>query len=264
MTADEIATHAGEIRSVGYTVVPGVLTSDETSDISGRLDALLRRQADEFGGESRLAAIGDALTVRCPLAYDDVFLRVATDERLLRLCRALLGDYIVLMQQNAIVNPPDGAHAQQQYHRDLPYQQFVSSRPLGISALVCIDPFRPETGATVVLPGSHRVEAAPSPAEAETREAPVTADAGSCIVFDSMLFHRAGDNRSGKPRRAVNHVFTVPIIAQQISLPAMLAGRYSDEPALARLLGYDSMPAASVIEWRERRLRRQRASEQRQ
>lgn len=48
------------------------------------------------------------------------------------------------------------------------------------------------------------------------------------------------------------------LIAQQISLPAALGGRYSDDPVLARLLGYDTLPAASVLEWRRRRLDRPR------
>jgi ectoine hydroxylase-related dioxygenase (phytanoyl-CoA dioxygenase family) len=132
----------------------------------------------------------------------------------------------------------------------------VSSRPLAISVLFCIDPFRPETGATTVLPASHRVEAFPSDETAAALDTSIAADAGSFIVFDSMLFHRAGSNRSGRPRRAVNQVFSVPIIAQQVSLPAMLKGKYADDPALARLLGYHSGPADSVVGWRERRLAR--------
>ena len=47
----------------------------------------------------------DALTARCPLAYDDAFLELVTYGPLLDLCRALLGDYIVLNQQNGIINP---------------------------------------------------------------------------------------------------------------------------------------------------------------
>jgi ectoine hydroxylase-related dioxygenase (phytanoyl-CoA dioxygenase family) len=75
-----------------------------------------------------------------------------------------------------------------------------------------------------------------------------------------MVFHRAGENRSGRPRRAVNQVFTTPIIAQQISLPQALNGRYAADPVLARLFGYDVAPAPSVTAWRERRLARQRRS----
>ena len=179
---------------------------------------------------------------------------------LLRLCRLVLGEYVQLMQQNGVVNRPSENHPQRAYHRDLPYQHFVSSRPLALSALFCIDPFRVETGATTVLPASHLSERFPSDDVATSLETPIEAAPGAFIVFDSMLFHRAGVNRSGRPRRAVNQVFTVPIIAQQISLPAALQGRFADDPELARLLGYGAAPAASVAEWRERRLARARGS----
>jgi ectoine hydroxylase-related dioxygenase (phytanoyl-CoA dioxygenase family) len=254
--ADDAGRHAERIRLVGYTVLPGGFGSPEVSDLGARLDRVLERQAAEFGGAERMAAIGEALTARCPLAYDEAFLRLVTHAPLLALCRVLLGDYIVLMQQNGVSNPPRQGHTQTAYHRDLPYQHFVSSRPLAVSALFCIDPFRPETGATTVLPGSHRVESFPSEAAAASLDTPVVAEAGSFIVFDSMLFHRAGPNTSDRPRRAVNQVFSVPVIAQQISLPSALDGRYAEDPALARLLGYDSAPAPSVAAWRERRLAR--------
>jgi len=87
----------------------------------------------------------------------------------------------------------------------------------------------------------------------------ITTSNGSFIVFDAMLFHRAGANVSDRPRRAVNQVFSVPVIAQQISLPAALGGRYADDPALARLFGYEVAPPPSVAAWRERRLARSRS-----
>jgi len=255
VAADDLAAHAERIRLAGYCVLAGALSAADTADLAARLDEVIRRQTEEFGSE-RLEQIGDRFTARCPLVDDAAFLKLATHPRLLALVRLLLGDYVVLMQQNGVINPPQEGHTQGAYHRDLPYQHFVSSRPLAISALFCIDPFRTETGATMVIPGSHHVERFPSTAVAASAEVSVNADAGSFVVFDAMLFHRAGDNRSGRVRRAVNNVFSVPIIAQQISLPSALNGRYSDDPELARLLGYDSTPAASVVDWRTRRLRR--------
>jgi len=255
VAAGDVAAHAERIRLAGYCVLAGALSAADTADLAARLDEVLRRQTEEFGSE-RLEQIGDGFTARCPLVHDAAFLKLATHPRLLALVRLLLGEYVVLMQQNGVINPPQEGHTQGAYHRDLPYQHFVSSRPLAISALFCIDPFRTETGATMVIPGSHHVERFPSPEVAASAEVSVNADAGSFVVFDAMLFHRAGDNRSGRVRRAVNNVFSVPIIAQQISLPSALNGRYSDDSELARLLGYDSTPAASVVDWRTRRLRR--------
>jgi ectoine hydroxylase-related dioxygenase (phytanoyl-CoA dioxygenase family) len=236
-------------------VLAGVFTARDTADLAARLDEVLRRQTEEFGSE-RLEQIGDGFTARCPLVDDSAFLNVAAHPRLLAVVRLLLGDYVVLMQQNGVINPPQEEHTQGAYHRDLPYQHFVSSRPLAVSALFCIDPFRTDTGATIVIPGSHRAERFPSADVAASLEVSVSAEPGSFVVFDAMLFHRAGHNRSGRVRRAVNNVFSVPIIAQQISLPSALNGRHSDDPELARLLGYDSTPPASVVDWRTRRLRR--------
>jgi ectoine hydroxylase-related dioxygenase (phytanoyl-CoA dioxygenase family) len=87
-------------------------------------------------------------------------------------------------------------------------------------------------------------------------ESPITAPAGSLIVFDSMLFHRAGINRSQAMRRGVNNVFALPFLKQQIVLPALLDGKWSDDPWLRRLLGYESDPPRSPAEYREQRTRK--------
>jgi hypothetical protein len=254
--ADALAFHAERIRTIGYSVLDSGISRQDIDRLSASLDAILERQVQEFGGVDQLLRIGDAHTARCPLVYDDGFVALVRHPMLLRLCRLVLGEYVQLMQQNGVINQPGVSHAQGAFHRDLPYQHFVSSRPLALSALFCIDPFRVETGATTVLPASHSSERFPSDDVAASLETPIEAAPGAFIVFDSMLFHRAGVNRSERPRRAVNQVFTVPIVAQQISLPAALQGRFADDAELWRLLGYEAAPAASVAEWRERRLMR--------
>ena len=249
--------HAEHVRVMGYTVVDGGFTLDEVRDFSGRLDALVDRQAAEAGSAERLARIGEREIVRCCLAFDDAFVRLVANERVTAVCSRLLGDYFVVMQQNGIVNPPQREHTQAAYHRDLPYQHFISSRPLAVSALFCIDPFTPDNGATYVIPASHRIEQFPSEAAVRELERPVSAPAGSFIVFDSMLFHRAGHNTSAAPRRAVNQVYSLPFIAQQFSLAAMTGNRFTGDPTLARLLGYGAGPVSSVEEWWTRRERKQ-------
>ena len=253
---DEVAVHAERIRVAGYSVIADAFSAEDIAELGARLDSVLQQQVTEFGGTGNIAAIGDAGTARCLLAYDDEFLRPATHPIILRLCRLLLGEYIVLMQQNGVSNPPVDAHTQARYHRDLPYQHFTSSRPLAVSALLCLDPFTRETGATTLIPGSHRVERFPSDQVAAALDTTIEAQPGSYIVFDSMLFHRAGTNRSARNRRGVNHVFSIPLIAQQVSIPAVLGGRYSDDRELAPLLGYGAGSASSVLAWREQRLAR--------
>jgi ectoine hydroxylase-related dioxygenase (phytanoyl-CoA dioxygenase family) len=255
----EAERHAEEIRLVGYTVVRGLVDAPGLETARERLDGLYAAQAAAVGGVGRLREIQDANLVRCPLAEDLFFLDLAVRPRLLVVATALLGDYVTLQQQNGVVNPPSAAHHQSAWHRDLSYQHFVASRPLALSALLCIDPFNDETGGTYVLPASHKVERFPSEEYVLSHQKGLVADAGDALVFDSMLFHRAGDNRSGRPRRGLNHVYSLAFLKQPISLPRALNGRLSDDPFLRRFLGYESEPAASAMEWRSKRLTRRSA-----
>ncbi len=72
------------------------------------------------------------------------------------------------------------------------------------------------------------------------------------------LLQRQAEEAGGIERRAVNHVFMRSFIAQHVSFPSMLDGRYSHDPELARLLGYGIGAVPSVSDWCERRRRRAR------
>src|SRR5512134_2037313 len=103
---------AERIRLVGYAVLPGGLSAAEIDDLGTRLESVMARQVEEFGGPDRMAAIGDTLTARCPLAYDEAFLALAAHDGVLAVCRELLGEYVQLMQQNGVINPSGERHTQ--------------------------------------------------------------------------------------------------------------------------------------------------------
>jgi hypothetical protein len=103
-----VAQCAERIRLVGYAVLPTDLSSTTVADLGERLDRVIDRQELEFGGAERMAAIGDTLTARCPLLYDEAFLSLATRPEVLALATLAT---IVLMQQNGVINRPNRAHA---------------------------------------------------------------------------------------------------------------------------------------------------------
>jgi ectoine hydroxylase-related dioxygenase (phytanoyl-CoA dioxygenase family) len=252
---DEDDFRVEEIARVGYTVIESGFTADELRLIREKIDAIYSRQLEEIGGESQLQRMNDANLARCLVGYDDYFLKLAAHPRLVRLCELMLGEHFTLMSQNAILNQPSDEHYQVTWHRDLNYQHFVSTRPLALSALYAVDDFSAETGGTHLIPASHRSEVFPSPEYVRAHEVQVSAPAGSVLVFDAMIYHRSGHNRSGRVRRAVNHIYTLPLIKQQISLPHMLGGRFSDDPFLAKFLGYETQTGETVQQWREGKLR---------
>jgi ectoine hydroxylase-related dioxygenase (phytanoyl-CoA dioxygenase family) len=79
------------------------------------------------------------------------------------------------------------------------------------------------------------------------------AKAGSLLILDSMLFHRAGYNKSNRNRRGINHLIGRPFMAQQIDMPRLLNGRHRDDEFLGAYLGYRWNPASNVSAWRKQR-----------
>lgn len=242
---------AETLRLLGYAVVDAGLSSAELEALRNRFRTLY--EADEHGALRRAA--GEAELLRCPLALDPAFLSLAANPRILTLCEALIGPGFILNQQNGVVNPAGAeTYSQSPFHRDLPYQHFVSSRPLALNALFCLDPFTEENGATWVIPASHKEEAFPSEPVLRAQRRQISAPAGSFLVLDCMLWHGGGVNRSAQDRRAVNHVYTIAMMRQQIDLPAYLGEGFTRDERLRQLLGFRHPQPRSVEEYLRRKV----------
>jgi ectoine hydroxylase-related dioxygenase (phytanoyl-CoA dioxygenase family) len=242
-----------EMQRLGCTLLHDVMAAPVLDEARQRLDAVYQKQAAEFGPE-RLTAIQETDLARCPLAYDPWFMRLPVMEPVASVIANLLGSYYLLNLQNGIINRPNIVHHQTSWHRDLPYQNWVCTKPLAVNAMFCIDDFTLESGGTLMLPHSHRFEKFPSPEYVKAHELTVSARAGCVIIFDAMLYHRAGANRSQHVRRGINHMFSIPLFKQQIAIPQALRGAGIEPPIdMRRLLGYETEEPATALEWRQRR-----------
>lgn len=251
-SAASVAERAAEqITRLGYTVFDAGLSAPEIANLATCFDRAHGHYLALYGRDY-LRARDEHNTMRLPLALDLAFLDLARNEQLLALVARLISGAFILNQQNGIVNPCGEGYNQDAWHRDLPYQHFVCSRPLAINALYCVDDFTLENGATSVVPASHLREGFPSDAYVAEHARQITAPAGSFIVLDCMTYHCGTRNASSHARRAVNHVFTIPYIKQQISIPAALRDADLDE-ATRKLLGYTYQAASGVAAYLEER-----------
>ncbi len=248
--SDEIDRCAEEVRILGFSVLENIIPQKELKTFSDRIDRVYRLQEEELGHDY-LAGINELNVARALLAYDDCFLKLIVHETVQKMVQLFLGEYFILNLQNGIISLPKEEHHQSSWHRDLPYQNFVISRPIAVNAFFCIDDFSPETGGTELIPYTHKMETLPSNDFINRHKVILNCPAGSVVIFDSMVLHRAGYNSSDQVRRGVNHIFSVPIMKQQYDFPAMLKGKHSEDPFLNRLLGYDSQVPSSVSEWRK-------------
>jgi ectoine hydroxylase-related dioxygenase (phytanoyl-CoA dioxygenase family) len=104
------------------------------------------------------------------------------------------------------------------WHRDLPYLQH--STPNLITAMICLDSMTQENGATVVLPGTHRIahelvkptdtDISESDLPADAKHVTVCCPAGSLVLFHVNIIHGGGANRSAAPRRNVIGIWSGP------------------------------------------------------
>lgn len=235
----------------GYIVIENILSDGEIKLLKEKLNVVKDIQHKEFSKDN-LKNIGELNMVRCPLFYDSYFLNLITKSQVIDICEKILGKYFILSLQNSIIIPPNQPHHQSFYHRDIIHQDFTSSQPLGINIYYCLDKYTPQNGGTIFLEKSHL-----SPKfNPELKEICPIVNPGSIILFDSMLYHKAGINKTNNFRYGINNMFTLPFLKQQFDFSYFLKGKYSQDPYLKRVLGYQTQEFKSVKDFRNFRLKK--------
>lgn len=246
---------AEQIKNVGYAIIDSGYSPSEIQRFSEEFDRV-RKQYVAAYGKDFLADINELQIIRALFTHSSpLFQKLVFNANLLALTEKIIPGKFILNQQNGVTNPPQAEYSQGLWHRDLPYQHFVSSNALAINFLFCIDDFTVDNGGTFVLPATHKLEAFPSDSYVQRNALQIVAPAGSFIAMDCMLFHSGGANKTQQERRAVNHVFNVPFFKQQINLPKIIeaAGLTDFERSV---LGFNFIEPQSVDDYLENRAKK--------
>jgi len=237
----------------GYAVVAGVLDETVLTDTREALYRVRERIHRDVGPE-RLERAGELGVLRLMVRYDPYFLRFLEVPELLYIVDSTVTETAVLHLQNGFVLPslPPGEYAdvfQRRFHMD--FRRVLNGYLMSINVMFAIDAFSSENGGTLVVPGSHQRAVAPSERFLRDNAFAVESPPGSMIIFDSTLWHAAGENLSGRDRLAINHQFTRSYIKQQIDYVRALG----DEVVLAlpsrtqQLLGWYTRVVTSLDEY---------------
>jgi ectoine hydroxylase-related dioxygenase (phytanoyl-CoA dioxygenase family) len=252
---NEIESHIENILIKGFSIKENVLTKEQCEKYKISLNEIYEKQENEFG-KDKLEKIQELDTARMPFLYDRSLSDLYMNPFILELTSKILGNNFQLHLQNAIINKPNREHHQTSWHRDLPYQDWIISKPLAFNAFFCLTDFTEENGSTVVLPFSHKIDYFPSERYVKENEVKVIAKAGSVIFFDSMLYHRASYNASDMVRYGVNNIFVVPIIKQQVDIANCFSSEVNLSEQEKMILGIKFEVPSSVIDFREKRYKR--------
>lgn len=205
-------------------------------------------------GSERLDRAGEVGVLRLMLKFDPVFFRLLELPEVLAIVDATVSPTAILHLQNGFILPSfqnDSAPKvfQNTFHRDFP--RYLNGYKASVNTFFALSPFTRETGATLVIPGSHQKGDQPPDAAASRAAEPVECDAGSMLVFDSTLWHAAGENTSGQDRLSVNQQFTRSWIKQQMDYVRALGENIvlKQLPRTQQLLGYYTRVVTSLGEY---------------
>lgn len=141
---------------------------------------------------------------------------VCASPRIMEPVSSILGQGVRVASTSGLVNFPGNERGY--WHADWPYNQNLATcvRPpygdmaMQLSAILMLTEFSPHTGATWILPGSHRLPDNPTSSDSAADRARPRSGAiqacgapGSMLLYDSRLWHAAGANHDQRPRLAV-------------------------------------------------------------
>lgn len=158
------------------------------------------------------------------------------------------GNYI-LNSYGGVINMQNKASYVCNIHRDV--RTFTGNIHMMLNMLVMVDDFTLDNGATYVLSGSHLNPEKPEDAQFFQKADRVVGKAGSILLFDSNLWHAAGQNQTESVRRALTLTFTKPYMKPQLDYPRYIGYDKGDSlpEGLRQVLGYNARIPVDLNEW---------------
>lgn len=203
----------------GYLVRRALFPEDEVRELRAKMTRLLceypnRPRADLFTPVRKDSAPVDPgnphfvwRIMELPI-LDDVWFRLALDPRIVQIVSDLLGPNINFHNGKSIIKPPAYPFEEHGWHQDFPYE--LHDVPDLMAAIIYLDDMDAESGATRVVPGSHKLGLIKHDInsightllqkEWDEKGFPVTVQAGDVIFFSVLLVHAAGGNKTNRSR----------------------------------------------------------------
>ncbi len=245
MSASALAEHGYNMATRGYSVIPAMLEPSQRDRLKGELARALAEYRPGPTEQSR----NDRYLMHDLLCRDAMFGRLLEDERLQELLAPLLGASWIMYAFTSSSLPPQGTNYGNRIHVDSP--RWVPGYAFNVGVMWALDDFTGDNGATQVLPGSHHSPATPSAEFFDRHCVRLTCGAGSMIVFDGRLFHRAGENRTGTWRHALTMNACRSFMKQRFDWVRFIPGSIAEglSPQARRIVGFDTRLPTSLEEF---------------
>ena len=215
MTTSEIVK---EYNEKGCALVEGALSSDFVKVAKLELENAIQQEV-AYHKTTNFSDYGMVLV--CSL-YGGKFIEIFDNSILIDGMNALLGDGCILYAYTSSSMPPDKSNYSKRIHVDSP--RFISNDYYtNAGAMVILDDFTEQNGATWYLEGSHKITEAPDEKYFYSNARRLTAKAGSIWFLNPRLWHAGGVNHTDKWRHAFTMNICRPWMKQRIDIPRAMS-----------------------------------------
>ena len=215
LTSSAVQHHVAEIEAQGFSIMENAIEPDFLQSI---LDEMDRLEAVRPGGDIPPAPFTGFVTRRWfDLLNDaDVWQQVAIHPWVLQVLQEVLGDgFLISTLGTAVVG--DGEEAQTIHGDDMLYSIPRPHPHLVCNTMWALSDFTVASGATRLVPGSHKFPDDPDLSSAyET--IPLEMAKGSIAFVVGTCYHGAGENTSGRDRQALTINYCRGSMRQQENL----------------------------------------------
>lgn len=234
------------VNQVGGVVIESMFPSTEVAAFNREFDDFIHQNPDaglptsnsttynKFLGHHTIRFHGLAAKSPTAAAWLEHPFLVSWAERMMQPIAAS-----VLMNAGELIQIAPG-EPRQFLHRDSdswPIAQ-IGHHPIIVNAIVALDPFTEQNGATRIAPGSHRWQ--PEQRAADDQIVRAIMNPGDALLFRGDVLHGGGANESDKPRRGVSISYCAgwlrTVENSQFNIPIETARTLS--PTLQSLLGF--------------------------
>jgi ectoine hydroxylase-related dioxygenase (phytanoyl-CoA dioxygenase family) len=237
-----------DLDELGYSVVPDVLSPDELTSVRDALDR--ECAADDAAGTAiRYGPDNANQRIWALLNHGEEFIVLGMHPLALEIVRAAMGPDVLLAQLSANVTAPGADHEIGRLHTDQGFLPQPIPQMLVLNVAWFLDDFTEENGATLVVPGSHKLGTDASMEAEPVTPAQAIGPAGSMGVLDGRLHHATGLNRTtDKVRRGVFGTYSPPYIRSQENWSRSIDPEVVERhPELARRIGFEVWKTLGLV-----------------
>ncbi|MCB0507272.1 MAG: phytanoyl-CoA dioxygenase family protein [Bacteroidetes bacterium] len=248
-SADELQQALDYYNKNGFVAIDSTLDEHYLSELRKIMLELIEVEKEAIN----LETYRDYGFLLCALHYADKYpqiLEVLNNQEMLKFVETILEKwFIVYLYSNNCIPPNGGNTKAYKPHIDTP--RYINNYHQSVVAMITMDDYTEENGATWVLPASQEVREKPTDEYFYNNAFRLVVPKGTICFFDPRVWHAAGTNFSSDWRTCLLIVFCRPWMKQRVDIPRFMS--HIDKNTLSKhlqqLLGFHSAPPANFKEF---------------